>query len=168
MTREFKVSKSRCFEIIRIMVLCVLCSGILTIHYADKDPLRTAFLAVILLYSLYLCIKYIQIRNCNNPLLIITSQGIVDNYYGFGFIYYSEIQNIELINHKKQNTIKIKIKNINNILQRLNKPQRFLRKLKRQYNKYCIQVPTYLFQEDTKEIFTVLNNAFNEHQQQNN
>lgn len=168
MTREFKVSKSRCFEIIRIMVLCVLCSGILTIHYADKDPLRAAFLAVILLYSLYLCIKYIQIRNCNNPLLIITSQGIVDNYYGFGFIYYSEIQNIELINHKKQNTIKIKIKNINSILQRLNKPQRFLRKLKRQYNKYCIQVPTYLFQEDTKEIFTVLNNAFNEHQQQNN
>ena len=100
MTREFKVSKSRCSEIIRIMVLCVLCSGILTIHYADKDPLRTAFLAVILLYSLYLCIKYIQIRNCNNPLLIITSQGFVDNYYGFGFIYYSEIQNIELINHK--------------------------------------------------------------------
>ena len=163
MTREFKVSESRCFEIIRIMVLCVLCSGILTIHYADKDSLRAAFLAVILLYSLYLCIKYIQIRNCDNPLLIITSQGIVDNYYGFGFIYYSEIQNIEFINNKKQNTIKIKIKNINSILQRLNKPQRFLRKLKRQYNKYCIQVPTYLFQEDTIEIFTVLNNTFNEH-----
>lgn len=166
MNQEFKVSKSRCSEIIRIMLPCVLCSGILTIHYADKDPLRAAFLAVIFLYSLYICIKYIQIRN--KPLLIITSQGIVDNYCGFGFIYYSEIQNIELINHKKQNTIKIKIKNINSILQRLNKPQRLLRKLKRQYNKYCIQVPTYLFQEDTEEIFTVLNNAFNEHQQQNN
>lgn len=109
------------------MVLCILCSGILTIHYADKDPLKAAFLAIILLHSLYLCIKYIQIRSWNKPLLIITPQGIVDNYYGFGFIYYSEIQNIELINHKKQNTIKIKIKNINSILQRLNKPQRFLR-----------------------------------------
>ncbi len=166
MTREFKVSKSRCSEIIRIMLPCVLCSGILTIHYADKDPLRTAFLAVILLYSLYLCIKYIQIRNCNKPLLSITPQGIIDNLCKYGFIHYSEIINIELITYKNNKMIEINVYDLSNILQRLSKFQQFYKKIDKPLFGNHIRIPTFIFQDDPKEIVNILRNALNEYQHQ--
>lgn len=166
MNYEFKINKKRCLEVIRLAAFSALCTGFLSIHYvtSNKDIISAVLFTTIFLSTLYLCIKMFQLGNRKEPLLIATPQGIIEKFFGYGFISYSEIKNIELINDKKHTKIEIKITNANNILQRLNKKQQI--KAKKALNKNYIQIPALFFEDDPKEIANILRNALNTYQHQ--
>ncbi len=168
MTREFKVSKFRCYAISFITFLAALSCGILLFLYAGnpKKNIDIIFCGVICLFSSYQCLKFLQFGNQKKSILSITPQGIIDNLCKYGFIHYSEIINIELITYKNNKMIEINVYDLSNILQRLSKFQQFYKKIDKPLFGNHIRIPTFIFQDDPKEIVNILRNALNEYQHQ--
>lgn len=167
MTREFEISTKRCLalSLIRFFLasggICLFLFFLISDKYIEYVKIWISGL-FIFFFMLFTNIKNIRVALKKKVGLCMTSQGIIENYTGYGFISYSEITNFYFLD----NFVIINVADMNRIQKRQSKYWQWFHKTYKDNEPADIIIPGFIFQDDPKEIVNILRNALNEYQHQ--